>query len=159
MLKVFKDIRGFTVLELILVIAIFAILFSSTAVVFGNMLNENRLASKGYEIVQSLREARTDAVSQKENSKWGVYLDTSTDPDSYVVFKGDSYALRDPSFDLAVNFPTSVMISNIDIAGGDEIVFGKRSGETENTGSFSLTTEDEQFNITVNQLGLIDYNY
>jgi prepilin-type N-terminal cleavage/methylation domain-containing protein len=159
MLNVFKNNKGFTIFELILVIAIFAIIFSSTAIVFGNMLNENRLASKGYEIVQSLREARTNAVSQKENSKWGVYLETSTAPDRYIVFKGDSYASRDSAFDQTVIFSSSVIFSNIDISGGNEIVFGKRSGETENIGSFDLVTENERFNVTVNRLGLIDYNY
>jgi prepilin-type N-terminal cleavage/methylation domain-containing protein len=159
MLNVFKNSKGFTIFELILVIAIFAIIFSSTAIVFGNMLNTHRLASKGYEIVQSLREARTDAVSQKENSKWGMYLQTSADTNRYIVFKGDSYASRDSMFDQAVILPESVTFSNIDISGGNEIVFGKRSGETENTGSFDLVTGEDKFSVTVNRLGLIDYNF
>jgi prepilin-type N-terminal cleavage/methylation domain-containing protein len=159
MLNITKNTRGFTILELILVIAIFAVIFSSTTIVFGNLLNEHRLASKGYEIVQSLREARTDAVSRKGDSGWGVYLDASAHPDRYIVFKGDSYMSRDSSFDQTVIFPESVIFSNIGISGGNEIVFGKRTGETDDTGSFDLVTGEDKFGVTVNRLGLIDYSY
>ncbi|MBN2087201.1 prepilin-type N-terminal cleavage/methylation domain-containing protein [Candidatus Peregrinibacteria bacterium] len=150
--------QGFTLVELIVVIAIFVILFSTAVMVIGDTLNRHNLKNEGNQIVQTLREARTNAVAGRFNSKWGVYLNTSTNPDSYILFKGNTYSSRDSDYDLIRVFPSAVSFSNISISGGSEIVFDVRGGGTDNIGSLRLVTSNDQFGISVNRLGLIDYN-
>ena len=153
----FKHNKGFTIVELIIVLVLFAVLFSSTSIVFGNMLSEYGMGSEASKIVQFMREARMNAVSQKDNSEWGVNFITSGDPDRYIMFKGSSYLSRDPAFDIDFALPKNILIENINLGGGNEIVFNKRSGYTSNGGSFSYVNDNEQINFTINSLGLIDY--
>ncbi|MBN1258335.1 prepilin-type N-terminal cleavage/methylation domain-containing protein [Candidatus Peregrinibacteria bacterium] len=152
-----KSTKGFTLIELMITISVFALIFSSTAIVFGDFLGERRLASEGHKMVQLLREARTNAVSGLQGSSWGLYFDPSSDPDRYVFFKGGSYVDRDASFDLEMVFPTTVTFSAIDF-GGHEAVFEKRSGIA-NEGTLTLISDPDEFIISVNRLGIVNYDY
>jgi len=155
--------RGFTIIELIIVITIFVIIFAGTSVVIANLYGKQNLKNHGLRLVDDLREAYTNSVSQKNNSTWGVKLDTTTNPDRYVIFKGTAYTLRDASFDRVVVFPAGVFLNQISLnGGGTELLFGQGSGRTSDYGSFRLATSetsDGTFLINVNGLGLVDYDY
>ena len=126
--------------------------------VFGNILTKQSLGSKGHEIVQTLREAHTNSVTQKGDSRWGVYINTSTDPDSYVLFKGNDYSSRSLKSDVLSYVPKSSYFLNINLGGVNEVVFDKRTGLPSNSGGFSISNDNEQLDIVINSLGLIDYN-
>jgi len=148
---------GFTLVEMILTVSLFALIFASVSVVFANMVNAQGLLSKGNEVVQSLREARSNAVAQRENSDWGVRLDNISSPHQYIVFRGSTYASRDTSFDQVIIFPESVELDNISIGGGQDIIFIKRTGRTSQSGSFDLIADSETYTVSINSLGLVDY--
>lgn len=144
-------------MELIIVIALFSLLFGTAGVVLGNFSTDQALRAGGERLVQSLREAHNNAVTQQRDSAWGVYMDSSTDPDQYVVFKGNSYVSRDTSFDQINKFHTKVIFQNINLTGGgNEIVFSKRSGLTSDFGTVRLATDSGVFDVEVNGMGLID---
>lgn len=149
---------GFTLIELILVVGIFMVVFSSGALVYGNLIQKNSLTYHGSQLVQMLREARTNAVSQKRDSAWGVYFDHLSSPYGYTLFKGDSYAGRDPLYDLIIQLPSVIGVSGFDLGGSDEIVFNKSDGVPSASGTVTLTAENNAYSITVNGLGLVDFS-
>lgn len=151
--------KGFTLVELIIVIAIFSLIFSSATVVFGDLIGRNSLKYHGYQLVQNLREARTSAVVQKNDSAWGIYFNNVILPYGYTFFKGDSYGGRDATYDLDFEFPAVISISQLDLGGEKEIVFSKSSGSPLSSGSLTLTTDKESYTVFINTLGLIDFNF
>jgi len=150
--------KGFTLVELIFVIAIFAILFGMGAVALGNFVTNQALVIAKDQLVQNLREARTFSMTQHHDSKWGIYLNTASHPDHLVLFQGNSYVGRDSSFDMTTEFHKSVTFSNINLAGGgQEIIFDKRTGQTGDYGSIQLSAVGENVEISVNGLGIINF--
>lgn len=150
---------GFTFVELAIVIAIFSILLGTATVALGNFMTNQALRSDGEKVVQALREAHVRATASERDSSWGVYFDTASSPDRVVLFKGSDFALRDASFDLSTDLYSSVAFGPLLFSGGgNAIVFSKRSGMTAQDGLFSLISNDQAFTVTVNPLGLIDYN-
>lgn len=141
-------------------IAIFSILLGTATVALGNFMTNQALRSDGEKVVQTLREAHVRATASERDSSWGVYFDTVPSPDRVLLFKGGDFALRDPSFDLATDLYSSVSFGPLLFnGGGNTIVFSKRSGMTAQDGLFSLVSNGQAFTVTVNPLGLIDYDY
>ena len=152
-----KKPLGFTLVELILVIAIFTILFGTGAVALGNFVSGQALHTAQSQFTQSLREARSFSVAQHYDSPWGVYLDTVAEPDRLVLFQGASYPLRDSDFDQVTPFYKSITFKQISLASGlNEIVFAKRTGQTGDYGTVTLGgAADDEKEISVNGLGII----
>ena len=154
-----KQKKGFTLVELIIVIAIFSIIFTSSTLVFGNTIQRNSLRYNSYQLVQNMRELRTNSISQKGDSSWGVYFQNSSSPYGYTMFRGSSYASRDASYDLDFEFPEVLSFQQLSLGGSNEIVFDQSSGRTSNSGSLSISADSEVYSITVNQLGIVDYQF
>ncbi len=151
----FPMTKGFTLVELILVIGVFSLTFGMGSIALGNLVANQGLRVGGERMVQSLHEAHSFAVAQHWDSDWGIYLDTASDPEQYVLFKGGSYGGRDSSFDQINVFHKRVSITNISLnGGGQEIIFDKRSGRTSDYGSFRLISEGDQIDISVNAFGI-----
>lgn len=88
-------IKGFTLVELLLVIAIVAFVGATSIPVGSAFLVRNQLKNKTNEIVSSMRTAQLESISGKEDSQWGVSIDAS----EIILFKGSSYIARDSDFD------------------------------------------------------------
>ncbi len=149
---------GFTFVELTLAFAIMSILFGTAAVALGNFMTNQALGTDGSMVVQTLREAHARATASDRDSGWGVYLDSASDPDRAILFKGTGYALRDSAFDQVTELNSSVTFGPLLLNGvGNEVVFSKRNGMTANDGLFSLVHQDQAFTVTINPLGLTDF--
>jgi prepilin-type N-terminal cleavage/methylation domain-containing protein len=154
-----SDIRGVTFLELIIVVAIFALIFSAGTLVFGDIFGRNALRYGGHQLVQDLREARSSAISQKEDSPWGIYFDNSHLPHSYTLFKGADYNVRDSAFDRYFEFPRAVSFHVLSLNPTHTIVFEKSNGFPVKPGYVILQSEQREYSISVNSFGLVEYNY
>lgn len=111
--------NGFTLFEVILVIALFFIILSF-AVPYGlRFFRVERLDSASRQLIEVLREAQSKALSQELDSDYGVFITEH----SFILFKGASYATRDPQYDFA--FEVS---SHVEINAPDEITFQKLTG-------------------------------
>ena len=160
MKKMLRDIKGLTILELIVVISVFGLIFSMSTYVFGGIFGRNALSHDGYQLVQDLREARTNAVSQKSDSSWGIYFDTSVFPHSYTLFKGDDYFSRDVIFDRRFVFPRTVSFYRASIPASHAIVFKQSDGFPVEPGYLILnSSEGGEYIISVNSFGLVEYDY
>lgn len=140
--------QGFSLIEILLVVALTAILGVSVVTVGQRFLVNNHLENKSNELVWLLNTARLNSISGKESSLWGVAVTNS----EMIAFKGSSYADRDQAFDLTFAVPTSLGIST------GEVVFAAVTGEPDSPLSYTITGQGASHSITVNDLGVVDVN-
>lgn len=114
--------KGFTFIELLIIIAIAMIASVSVSTFAVSFIHESVVRDAQEGLVGTLREAQSLAMSGKENSSWGVKYNS----DSFILFCGNSFSGRDPVFDrpMAIN-------SNVEVSGFDEAIFDSPSGRPE----------------------------
>lgn len=140
-------LEGVSLIELILVVAIISILVVSYSSIGSSFFVRNQLQNKVNELTSSVRIAQINTISAKGNSRWGVTVTGG----QIVLFKGDSYALRDPIFDEKYSIPSSISITPF------EVVFEKLTGNS--TGALTITVSSnlgESTQVIVNQVGSVD---
>lgn len=139
---------GFTILELLLSVALIAAVFAFSAPVYQTFQVKTDLDLVANTALQSFRQAQTFAEAALGDSAWGVELHSGT----LTVFKGSSYATRDTGFDETFDIPTTISPS-----GMSEVVFTKFTGAPSVTGTLTLTSSTtETRTITINAKGLAD---
>ena len=130
--------RGFTLVETMVVIGIMLVLALLVLPIIGNLQSEVGFDNNAQEVISVLRLARSKTLSSEGAAQWGVYFATSSLPHRYILFKGENYASRDPSFDKAYTLPKKVRFGDLDFQGGKEIVFNRLSGAADLPGSLSV---------------------
>lgn len=140
--------RGFSLLELIIVISIFSIFAGMTTTTYYSMKSHTNLELATGSLVEAVRFAQSSAQSGKGDSKWGV----KTLTDKIVIFKGNDYTSRDTAFDSTFDFSGGVIVSGL-----SEVVFEKITGSTLTVGTMSLAGTSENRNIVINEKGTINY--
>lgn len=139
--------RSFTLIEILIVIFLIFVLTSFFVSVALNFYKSQQLESQAQTILQTLRRAQSKAMAIELDSSFGVYLTN----DSYVLFKGSSYAARDPQYDEVFELPKIINVSGV-----SEIVFSKFEGKPNVTGNIILITNSEQKIININKIGRIN---
>lgn len=87
--------RAFTVIELVIVIALTAILITIGSISFFNVRAGRALKSALDETAAALREARAKAVTQENGAAWGIRfwnVPEASEPDYYETFYGLNYS-------------------------------------------------------------------
>lgn len=123
--------KGFTLVELLITIAVLVVILVISAAVFYNLTKKTDLDASRDNIISTLNTARNKTIASEEASQYGVYFDTTSSPNRYI--------LRDTSFDEIHDLPSAIEISNISFnGGGDEVVFKLLDGNTDNYGSITI---------------------
>jgi len=144
-----SNITGFTLLEVLLSVAVVAILAGVSVPLYQSFQIHSDLDEAAATFVHALRRAQTLAMTGSGDSMWGVAAQNG----SITVFRGASYVLRGSSTD--ETFDVSPMLS---ITGVWEIVFSKVEGHPSVTGSTIFTSSaGEARTITINEAGTVLY--
>lgn len=130
-------------IEILVFITIVVILFSIAVFVLSSFREKMKLSKVVERVVIILETARTKTVGSQDDSQYGVYFDDQSDPDMVVLFMGSSYSSRDLSFDENYSFPSGLQLESVSLAGGDEVVFQKITGETSNQGSVTISSLEQ----------------
>lgn len=139
-----KKQKGIALLELILVLGIFLVLIGILSSAFNYFQRESALNNSAQEVINTLRLAQNKTLASERASQWGVYFDISSQPQQYILFKGESYLNRDSAFDEIFQLPNSVEISEINLEGGSfEVVFDRLVGTTWQFGSLTLKLKNQ----------------
>lgn len=117
---IFKDNKGFSLIELMIVIVIVGILAGFGMPEYGRYVAKSRVRSAATELIQNMRMIRTMAI--KENRTYIVTFNTGTN--TYTMgFDGDSdNSLGNPIQDFYGSGPVRVI--NVPIEYGLDIVLG-----------------------------------
>lgn len=136
--SVLHDERGFTLIELAVVIAIVGIIsVVAVANLFGRR-GQVDLDNSTRQIVAVLREAQSRSINQEDNIVWGVHFDnTTTTSGFYSLFK-DTYSAANTVS--RYNLPNRVRFATSSITGGStlDITFTKISGIPSTSTSIAL---------------------
>lgn len=122
--------KGLTMLEIltsIAVIAVVVVIVVSALAVFRRSADLNSAVDGVY---AQLREARRRTIESKDASRWGVHVESSRT----TLFKGATYSSG------AADNEVSGLPSTVTIAGPTDIVFKRLSGDTDNSGTLTLTS-------------------
>lgn len=145
-----RNQSGFTLLEVLLSVAILAILGALSMPVYQSFLVRNDLSNTVAATASTLRRAEQYASGSKSDSTWGVKVQSNL----VTLFKGSSYASRDTSFDETVTLPGTITASGA----LSEVYFSKLTAVPSTTGSFTLTSStNDTRTVTLNAEGLVTY--
>ncbi|MFC1645110.1 Tfp pilus assembly protein FimT/FimU [Patescibacteria group bacterium] len=141
--------KGFTLIEVLLVVAVVAILAGFSAPILNSFQVKNDLNTAINIIAHSLRRAQVLSQAVDGDISWGVDIRNG----SVTIFRGATYESRDANFDEAFDISGSIVTSGI-----SEIVFNKFYGEPGVTGSITLTAVmGDPRGLTINEKGMIEY--
>ncbi|MBI2113211.1 MAG: prepilin-type N-terminal cleavage/methylation domain-containing protein [Candidatus Wildermuthbacteria bacterium] len=129
--------KGFSFTELAVVLSIIVLIFLIAIPTLGIFEKQKSLDGSIQAIMGTLRIAQSKTLASDQLSSYGVYFDQVSDPQQYVLFKGDSYATRDPAQDKIFDIPSRVDLFDVAVPLG-EVVFQKITGETSQAGTISL---------------------
>ncbi len=146
-----KSLTGFTLVELMIVVALI-IMFSALVLPMGfSFFQEATLKDQVRNIENSLRKAQAMAMTGQGDSNVGVKITQS----ECIIFEGESYEKRREEADTIIPFPVTLSIS-----GADEIVFQKSTGllafPPQEEASIIVTSGDSSKEITINSQGKIE---
>ncbi|MFQ6083751.1 MAG: Tfp pilus assembly protein FimT/FimU [Candidatus Aminicenantia bacterium] len=147
-LNPFSSTKGLTLIELMMVMAILVLLIGASLPLSINFYKTRQFDVHLKGVVQTLRRAQLKSMVTENDSSFGVYLGSN----QYVLFKGNSYLARDVAYDEAFELP-----DNLQITGLSEIVFSKLKGTPSDTGTITLTIDNQSETININEVGRIDY--
>ena len=143
------SVRGFTMIEMTLSVAVLAIIFGMTIPMYRNFSIRNDMDIAVTTLVQDYRRAQVLSQITDGDSAWGVHVATG----SILIYKGSSYVSRDQTFDEITDISSS-----ISVAGLYDVVFSKQNGFPQSTGTTTFTSiNNETRNVTINQKGMVDY--
>lgn len=99
--------RGFTLIEILLSVALISLIASFLVPIEHTVLVRNRLSEATATLTNAVRTAGFKARIGDENSTWGVWIGTT----EVVVYKGTSFPLRDINRDESFELPSGISIT------------------------------------------------
>lgn len=147
----YKKNKGFTIIELLIVVAIISILAAIVIPDFGALKRNQVFKSTVNEVNSLVQKARNNAISSVDSSSYGVHFESG----QVVLFKGNTYGAPDTTLE-TITLESSVSISSINFTGGvAEIVFARGTGIPNVSGEISITSSTDVRTISVNGTGSI----
>ncbi len=131
--------RGFTLLEILIIVAILVILVTMSVPIYTQYLLRSDLANAVQLASQGIERARLLAQSGQNADAWGFSA-------SGVLFRGTSYNARNPYFDELYHMPDTIQASGIQV-----VVFDRITGQPSVTGDMIFTTYDRSAHVTIAQ--------
>lgn len=141
--------KGVSLVELLLVVALIAMLGGLSLPFYRGYQIEQGLDTTSKDMVQALREAQNMATTGKSDDEWGVHFDIGNQ--EFGVYQGvvfSEYYYSGAGIDGYLNFSTDF---------GQDIYFIKTTGAPSATGTVTLEASNgSQRLIEINNLGLIN---
>lgn len=120
------DKKGFTLLELIIVITILTIIAAGVSLSLNNARRRSDLDSSATVIVSSLRSTQSKALDGSDSKNWGVSFDSANGKSSVITDDGIQKIVIEENY-----LPASIKLNAASLASGcNEIIFSKPRGET-----------------------------
>lgn len=145
------DIRGFNLVEIILVISILSILVGIGMIGMLDYVNYQRLQADVVEVSSQIKETRQRSLSADNDTNYGVHFET----DSITVFSGDTYNVSAPD-NTVTSFYGVTLSTNLSL-GDTDVVFSRLQGIPSATGTITITSDrlNSTATITITGTGLV----
>ncbi len=154
--KVLKK-KGFTLVELVVVLGIFIVLITISFPTYSNWHVAAQIDSANEDIIQAIRLAKMRSIAGYNNLSHGIFFNNNeSGSDSYTLYQGSSYASRDADYDRQISL--SETLSSTTTIQNSEINFSKGLGLPSATGTIIIihSNTNETATITINSLGAVN---
>ncbi len=151
---------GFTLVELILVIALMVVIVMVSILSLGGRKGQTELEGITKQIVSQLREAQSKSASQINGTTWGVRIDNATSGAFFGPYSSSTYATTTRTGYTRLPRNVRYVTSTLPVGSFREITFMQISGIPSTTTVVSLQLTDTptvSTTITVSESGLIGY--
>jgi len=142
---------GFTLLEIIIVIAIMVVISTISVRSYFNIREKQAIQKDADSVVATIEKAKSLSSNRKNDSSYGVKIASST----VTVFSGSTYA--NGNVILKYDLEESVKISTTSLSShGTEISFDKITGTPSATGTITLSNASYSKIVTIYGTGIIE---
>jgi type II secretory pathway pseudopilin PulG len=129
---------GLTIIEIIIVIGVLGLLLSVGGNSFTKFRNVKALQNTTDAIVSVLNDARGRTLAGEGDSQYGVHFSLN----EMVLFTGTTF-IDGSGTNVIFSFESPVVLGTVNLnGGGDDIVFDKQSGSTNDYGSIEVEIPD-----------------
>lgn len=143
------NIKAFTLIELVLAIAILGILGGITFNIYSNFQLDVKIDEEANRIKYVLRQAQSKAINGENSASWGVrFVYPAVGDGYYDFFWGNSY-LTGTTTDRYF-LPTGVIFTNPPSGSDLDIIFNKRTGESASSSAITVSIKTAVSEITKN---------
>lgn len=153
--RLVKTGAGFTLMETLVVIGIAGVVVAMSLFMDINSYRGDAFRSEQNALGTALQTARADALNNIDQKKHGVAIHPGG-YDGYIIFEGDTYAVRDPAKDEGIKASYGV---NFSVTSPTEIVFDQLSGDANYDGDITLIDQERNMTtiISINHEGKISW--
>lgn len=156
-MKTKKIKKGFTLIEILVVLAISAVILSILLSFLNNFSRTQALDKDYLSVVSLIEQAKSASINSKQASQYGVYFASS----SAVLFKGLSY-ISTSSSNQIYNLNSRVSISSLNFVGSssNQVVFDRLTGYANASGTISISLQNSTSSdkiIRIYKTGTIEY--
>lgn len=152
-MKTPSRIQGFTLVEMLVAVAILVIITTLSIEPFKNFRKNQALDKSATQVVSLLQKARSQTLAQRNSSAYGVRFLA----DQAIMYQ-NTYATS--TLNTAVIIDPYVEISSVNLTGGAlQILFVKFTGEVNATGTVTLRLKDEVTRtktVTIHSTGIVE---
>ena len=149
--------RGFTAIELVVVVAILSLIIGVVLAQFSKSREREVLKSATNNILSSVQKARSQTLASLDSSSYGVHFESS----QVIIFKGVSFSSGDPDNEVMPIIGPAT-ISNVTLGGvsgsSGEIYFSRLSGTPSKTGTVTVANNTVSKIITISATGAASSN-
>lgn len=145
--------RGISLLEILIVVAIIALLGAAGAGVFRNTVKGIELEETARTLIADLKDVRAKALSGEDDLRWGIHAVNDTN-DYYELFSTPTnYADAAKTVSVTTTFSGGTSFSD-PVSGSKDIIFSKGGGTT-TASSLAVTAEGRTITITITAQGAV----
>lgn len=144
------DCNGYSYLQILLVIALLAILAAVASPYYLEWQQRQRIQSTTLTLLADLRLAQTRAQQRLYNAPWGVHMADASK--TYVIFHGTSYQPTD-TYNFSVTYPDSIVLNP-----NQDIVFTPVTGTISRAAAITISSAslpNETATLTISTQGVI----
>lgn len=136
--------HGYSLIELLLVVALILLLGASTTPFLSNFIQRNHMETTKSSLVSFLRKAQANTMDGKLNVDWGVCL------------SGDTLLLYADDCSSPVQSFSHQIPGSIGITGFSDIQFSSVKGVPSATPTITVTSDIDVQTITINAVGMVN---
>lgn len=147
MYRKLPDTRGFSLIEMVLVVALMTLLSFISLSAYRGLSFQTEVDAAAHNYAQSLRKAHALARSMTGDTTWGVRVEN----ERIIVFQGTSYASRVQSLDEVTPLEGALVVGGV-----QEVTFAKFSGTPSISGTTSFTSTGNDIRLVdITQWGIV----
>ncbi len=153
----FKLKQGFTVVELLIVLAVMGIILGIIYGSFSGFRNQQILNSGTEDVLSVLNQAHSKTLAAKSGYRYGVHMASTT----VTLFQGATYNAGAASNQVITLASGAIVMNTAVVGGGLDVVFDRLTGKTSQPGTIRLEVANnpsKNRTITITSTGIIGVN-